>query len=47
MPLFYYWSSLSYGFGIEEKKGLLAYYKYASEIGTSRPVTELRIWERK
>ena len=45
--LFDYWSSLSYGFGIEEKKGLLAYYKYASEIGAIRPVTELRIWERK
>ncbi len=42
-----YWNVIRYQFGDEEKKGLLAYYRDAAEIGAIQPVTELRIWERK
>jgi chorismate dehydratase len=42
-----YWTSFSYNFGDEEKKGLLAYYGYAAEIGAVKPVTELRFWEKR
>lgn len=42
-----YWTSLSYNFDDEEKKGLLAFYGYAAEIGAIEPVTELRFWQRR
>lgn len=42
-----YWSLFSYTFGDEEKKGLLAYYGYAAEIGAIEPVTELRFWTKR
>ncbi len=42
-----YWSSFSYGLGDEEKRGLLAFYGYAAEIGAIEPVTDLRFWEEK
>jgi len=39
-----YWTSFSYNFGEDEKKGLLAFYGYAAEIGAIKPVTDLRFW---
>ncbi len=42
-----YWQSISYDLGDAEKKGLLAYYGYAAEIGAIEPVTELRFWEKR
>jgi chorismate dehydratase len=42
-----YWTSLSYNFGDEEKKGLLTFYGYAAELGAIEPVQELRFWEKK
>lgn len=44
--LYDYWKSISYDFGTEEQKGLLAFYRYASQIGVIEPVTDLRFWER-
>jgi chorismate dehydratase len=41
-----YWRLFSYDFGGEEKKGLLAFYGYAAELGVIPPVKELRLWER-
>jgi len=41
-----YWESFSYDLGEDERKGLLAYYDYAAEIGASEAVSELRFWER-
>lgn len=41
-----YWNLFSYRFGEEEKKGLLAYYGYAAELGAIEPVKELRFWTR-
>ncbi|HTG02303.1 MAG TPA: menaquinone biosynthesis protein [Nitrospirota bacterium] len=41
-----YWHLFSYDFTEEEKKGLLAYYGYAAEIGAIEPVKELRMWEK-
>ncbi len=40
-----YWTSFSYNFGEVEKKGLLAFYGYAAEIGEINAVTELRFWK--
>lgn len=40
-----YWRSFSYHFGEEEKKGLLAFYGYAAELGVIPPVKDLRFWE--
>lgn len=40
-----YWSSFSYDFRHDEKKGLMAFYGYAAEIGAVKSVTELRFWE--
>ncbi|HEX9020321.1 MAG TPA: menaquinone biosynthesis protein [Nitrospirota bacterium] len=39
-----YWNLLSYSFGEEEQKGLLAYYRYAAELGSIEGVPELRFW---
>lgn len=39
-----YWNLFSYGFGAEEKKGLMAYYRYAAELGAIDVVTGLRFW---
>ncbi len=39
-----YWRSFSYTFGEEEKKGLLAFYRYAAELGVIDAVPDLRIW---
>ena len=41
-----YWNLFSYDFGEYERKGLLAYYSYASEIGAIEPVSDLRIWTK-
>lgn len=41
-----YWRSFSYGFGVEEQKGLLAYYGYAAEIGAIETVPDLRFWSK-
>jgi chorismate dehydratase len=41
-----YWNLFSYSFGEEERKGLLAYYGYAAEIGAIEAVTDLRFWQR-
>ncbi len=41
-----YWDLFSYGFGEEERKGLLTYYGYAAEIGAIEGVPELRFWSR-
>jgi len=41
-----YWNSFSYGFGDGERKGLLAYYGYAAELGAIEPMTELRFWQK-
>ncbi len=40
-----YWTSFSYNFGVEEQKGLLAFYGYAAELGGINPVTELHFWK--
>lgn len=42
-----YWSSFSYHLRDEEKKGLLAFYGYAAEIGAVESGTDLRFWEKK
>jgi chorismate dehydratase len=42
--LLVYWNLFSYNFADEERKGLLAYYGYAAEIGAIEPVTDLRFW---
>lgn len=42
-----YWSSFSYDLGTDEKKGLMAFYGYAAEIGAIKPVTELRFWQNR
>jgi len=42
-----YWTSFSYDFGAEEQKGLLAFYRYAAEIGVIEGGAELRFWEKK
>ncbi len=42
-----YWKSINYDFGEDERKGLLAYYGYAAELGAIKPVTELRFWQRR
>ena len=42
-----YWTSFSYNFGEDEKKGLLAFYGYAAEIGAIKPVTDLKLWSNK
>jgi chorismate dehydratase len=41
-----YWDLFSYGFGEEERKGLMAYYQYAAELGAIKPVKDLRIWAK-
>lgn len=42
-----YWNSFSYHFCEEEKKGLMAFYGYAAEIGAVKPVSELHFWEER
>ena len=42
-----YWTSFSYNFGDDEKKGLLAFYRYAAEINAIKPVTDLKIWSNE
>jgi len=45
--LFTYWNSIiSYDLGDDERKGLLAYYGYAAEIGVIKAVPELRFWSK-
>ncbi len=39
-----YWNLFSYRLGEKEKKGLVAFYGYATEIGAIEAVTELRFW---
>lgn len=39
-----YWQALSYSLGEDEKKGLLAFYGYAAELGVIESVPELRFW---
>ena len=39
-----YWKLFSYGFGDEEREGLLAFYGYAAEIGAIKAVKKLRFW---
>jgi predicted solute-binding protein len=41
-----YWKLFSYGFGEEERKGLMTYYGYAAEIGAIETVTDLRFWSK-
>jgi chorismate dehydratase len=41
-----YWTSFSYSLGEDEKKGLLAFYGYAAEIGAIERVKDLRFWGR-
>ncbi|HET7319458.1 MAG TPA: menaquinone biosynthesis protein [Nitrospirota bacterium] len=41
-----YWKLFSYELGEEERKGLLAFYGYAAEIGAIEAVTELRFWSK-
>ena len=45
--LFQYWNCFSYDFGPDEQKGLLAYYRYAAELGAIDAVPELRIWRKE
>ncbi len=42
-----YWSSFSYELTDFEKKGLLAFYGYAAEIGAVRPISDLQFWEKR
>jgi predicted solute-binding protein len=42
-----YWTSFSYNFGEDEKKGLMAFYGYAAEMGAIKPVTDLKIWSKE
>jgi len=44
--LFAYWNLFSYDFTDQERKGLMAFYGYAAEIGAIEPVTDLRFWPR-
>ncbi len=40
-----YWTSFSYNLDEDEKRGLLAFYRYAVELGAlDEPVTNLRFW---
>lgn len=39
-----YWSGFNYDLGDPERKGLLAFYGYAAELGAIQKVPELRIW---
>src|SRR5512143_432355 len=41
-----YWKLFSYSFDEEERKGLMAFYGYAAEIGAIEAVTELRFWSK-
>ena len=41
-----YWTSFSYNLGEDEKKGLLAFYGYAAEIGAIELVKDLRFWSK-
>jgi chorismate dehydratase len=40
-----YWSSFSYNFGEDERKGLLAFYGYAAELGEIDRISELQLWK--
>jgi chorismate dehydratase len=42
-----YWTSFSYNFGDDEKKGLMVFYGYAAEIGAIKQVTDLKIWGKR
>jgi chorismate dehydratase len=39
-----YWYAFSYHFGQEEQRGLMAFYRYAAELGVIRPISELSFW---
>jgi chorismate dehydratase len=41
-----YWKTISYDLGSDEKKGLLAFYRYAAEIGAINEITGLRFWKK-
>jgi chorismate dehydratase len=41
-----YWNLFSYNFDEDERKGLLAFYGYAAEIGAIEVVTDLRFWTK-
>lgn len=43
--LMQYWSSFSYSLGEEEQNGLLAFYRYAAELGVIDAVPDLRFWK--
>ncbi len=42
-----YWTSFSYDLTDFEKKGLLAFYGYAAEIGAVLPISDLQFWEKR
>ena len=42
-----YWLAFSYHFGEDEQKGLLAFYRYAAELGVIAPMTRLEFWGSK
>jgi chorismate dehydratase len=41
-----YWKLFSYGFDEEERRGLVAFYGHAADIGAIEAVTELRFWSK-
>jgi len=41
-----YWKNFSYGFGPEEQKGLLTYYRYAAELDVIDSAPDLRMWKK-
>lgn len=42
-----YWNCFSYDLAEGEQKGLMAFYRYAGEIGAIEPVTTLRFWSKE
>jgi chorismate dehydratase len=42
-----YWTSFSYTFGEEERKGLLRFYDSAAQLGAIKPITELKFWTKR
>ena len=44
--LFEYWQLFSYDFSEPEKKGLMAFYGYAADLGVIEPVRDLSFWSR-
>jgi chorismate dehydratase len=42
-----YWLAFSYHFGMDERRGLMAFFRYAADLGVIRPVSGLEFWENK